>query len=194
MKHIYLWWLFSLWQSFDEQRRALVNDHKVLAKQDLKFFILCSINDVGELMSSSRSIWIFFLIKYCHLNCIVLFYMYYLFRIWYLLHFNYTLHDSQVIRGVSETWGLKVQKLCRGGDFKHCKWAFWWLLLIYFKVTGNRIVPWILCCENVIRPVPAKAVLFQTQVKGHQRKQSLGNWFWSVRHSVYIWAMFFLQG
>lgn len=51
--------MFQLVTVFDEQRKALVNNHKGLAKQDLKFFILCSINDVSELMSSSRGVCIF---------------------------------------------------------------------------------------------------------------------------------------
>lgn len=61
----------------------MVNDYRVLAKQDLNLFKLCSINNVIKLMFTSRGIcgWIFFKLKYCFLNCIMLFYVYYLFRI-----------------------------------------------------------------------------------------------------------------
>lgn len=42
------------------EENRMVNDYRVLAKQDLKLFKLCSINNVSKLMFTSRGIWGFF--------------------------------------------------------------------------------------------------------------------------------------
>lgn len=44
--------------SSEEDR--MVNDYRLLAKQDVKFFKLCGINTVSKLMFTSRCIWDFF--------------------------------------------------------------------------------------------------------------------------------------